>query len=402
VRTLALLAVLAAVPALSEPKPAPPPAVTKVAVFGIGLDTVAGEAAGRVEGRVQGALTSKGIDVVDYDNLFPPPEPASLEDGEKLFKQAREAYDNLDADLACEHLANAIKFFKKHPVETKPSRLAEVSIFFGAALLQKGDANGAKEAFVQAIELDGEAKPLSDLFGKDVVNAFTAAQLVLGDRPKGSLAVDSVPGGARAVVAGVDLGLTPVTSKELPVGRHHVIITRPGYVPFGALPDIGAGRPTELSPTLEANPGFAEVLKAAAKLWANPAFHEGPLPAEATKLGGRLHARQLVFITVTTGNDGKPKASIEAVDLVRGDRLKDVTFDVDDGWRNTTAAADKIEKWLARPSVVEPVRKPFVLPPVLKEWWLWAAVGGAAAVVTTTVVVANQPPRGLNLVLGTP
>ncbi|MHB8876972.1 MAG: hypothetical protein ACYC8T_25020, partial [Myxococcaceae bacterium] len=115
-RPLALLTALFAASALAEQAPLPPPAVTKVAVFAVPQDTVAAEAAGRIEGRFVHSLISKGIDVVDYDTLFPPPPPASLEEGETLFQEARDAYDNLDADLACEKLASAIKFFKKHPV----------------------------------------------------------------------------------------------------------------------------------------------------------------------------------------------------------------------------------------------------------------------------------------------
>ncbi|MHB8876971.1 MAG: PEGA domain-containing protein, partial [Myxococcaceae bacterium] len=272
---------------------------------------------------------------------------------------------------------------------------------FGAALVQKGDLSGAKEAFVQALELDASAAPKSELFGKDVVDAFTAAKILLGDRPRGTLTVDSDPGGARVVVAGEDLGLTPAPARELPIGRHHVIISRPGYVPFGALPDVTSTRAAELRPALEPNPGFAAVQQAAAKLWATPSFHAGELTAEATRLGGQLHARQLVFIAVTTDREGKAHASVEAVDLVRGDRLKAVSFEVDEGWRNTFAAVERVETWLARPAVLAPVSKPFVLPPVLKNPWLWAAVGGAAAVVTTGVLIANRPPGGLDLVLGT-
>ncbi len=404
--TLVLFAALAAAAAPADAKPESP-LPNRLAVFALPQDTVANEATGRVEGVLASALTSKGLEVVDFDALFPPAEAASLAEADQTFTEAREAYDNLDADLACQKLSATIKVLKKHPAEAKPARLAEVSIFFGAALLQKGDTNGAKEAFVQALLLDEKARPASGVFAKDVLAAFDAAQTVLADRPKGTLSLESSPGGARVVLSGVDVGLTPVAARELPVGRHHVLVHRPGYAPFGALAEVGPNRLTEVRAPLEPNPGFTAVVEAASRVWAEPAFRAGQATPGAARLGAQLRARLLVFAAVSTTGSGGFESTLEMVDLVRGDRLTGLKVELDATGQSAAAAVDQLERWLARPvlavAVAEPVpARRLEIPPVLKQWWLWAAVGGAAAAVTTTVVIANQPPHAYNPVLGTP
>lgn len=364
-----------------------------MAVFAVGLDTVAKQSVGRLEAELSQALRAKGAKLLDIEVLFPPPAPASLEEGDKLFEEGRQLLDNLDLEAAADSFTASAVFLIKRPVEAKPARLSEVLTFLGATLLMQGDKAGAKVAFIRALLLNSEAQPTSELFGPDVADAFTAARLNVSNLPKGKLSIDSVPSGAAVTLDGEPLGFSPTAEQELPIGRHHIILTRPGYVPFGAFPDIVAAKPTEVHPLLEPLPGYAEAVAAAEKLASAPQGEQ--LLPEARALGAALGARTLVLATLGTGAE-RP-ASLWAWDLLSGNRLSGVRFDPDTG---SADAAAQVKRWLDQPPPTAAAK--LELPPLLGKWWFWAGVGGAAAAVTGVALLARPAGPKPDLVLGLP
>lgn len=392
------LVILAAAPRAELPAAA--------TVFASGQDTVAQGLAGRVEVELTRALKKKNVQLVDVAALFPAPAPVSAEEGDKLFAAGREAYDNLDFDAASKALAQAAVFFIKRPSAAKPEQLSEIFLFLGASELQNGAKAAALKEFTRALQMNPALAPDSKYFGSDVQTAFAAAQKEMGKRPKGSLAVESTPSGAEVEAFGLSYGLTPVSEIELPAGRYLVRLTRPGFAPSAAFPEVLAGQTAEVRQTLEASPALLALHEKAQKLISRIPFEAEQLPPAAAQVASALKGRYLVLAAVTSDAKLAPKIELQVWNASTGDRLKGVKFNADaDGY---DTAADAVQAWISRPgqAVAAAVVKEEASggEPVFKKWWFWTAVGVVAVGGVSAGVVAAQPrsSRGFNVVLGQP
>ncbi len=388
--TLLVLALALAAP------PAPPSKADKAAIFVLAQDTVAKDPAARLEIELLRALQSKGVPLIDYAELLEPPPPANLEKGERLLAEGRQALDNLDPERAADLFSQAADFYKAHPADAPPSRLAEALVHLGAAFLLAGKNKLGIEAFTRALLVDRTVEPKGELFGDDVHGTWELVRDSLPDMERGELVVESLPLGARARIDGEDVGLTPVPARELTAGRHHVFLTRPGYVPFGAYTDVRANGRTEIRFPLEPTPGLLELHLQAEKVVTAEAFRADEIPPAARSLAAQVKARYLILVGVRTVAGGST-ASLQVWDVRTGSRLKDVTFDVDES--GVDRAATEVKRWVLAPPEQAMA---FHVPPVLKDWRVWAGVAGVAAVTVGAIAIAKGGPSRPNLVLGIP
>jgi hypothetical protein len=355
--------------------------------------------AARIETDLRAALGARTeVRLVDLAALFPPPPPASLEQGDALFDEGKVLYDNLDPEAAAKKFSEAAAFYESHPVETKPERLARVYMFLGASRLLNGNAAGAQEAFTRAQLVAPSLQPESELFGQDVHDAFNAAKGALSQQPRGTLAIDSVPSGAQVVVHGERLGTTPLKDVELAPGPHPVVLTLPGYVPFGVLQPVAPAQRGELRPTLEPTPGLAEVRRLAANVATSRALSSDTLPPGVAELGEKLGARYVVLARVEQDRRGRARAVLDAWDLQLKNRLRGVKLDSEDP-RGREDAVHQVHAFLTGQHVPGP-SLPVALPAVMKKPWFWAAVGGVAAATTAGILLASQPQKPLGARLG--
>ncbi|HEX4620282.1 MAG TPA: PEGA domain-containing protein, partial [Myxococcaceae bacterium] len=198
-------------------------------------------------------------------------------------------------------------------------------------------------------------------------------------RDKGVLRVESVPPRAHVWIRGEPRGQTPVADLSLTAGRHQLLIRRPGYLPFGAFPDVKAGQSTEVEAVLEPTGGLAAMQENASKIVAGKSLHSSKPPAEAKAIGERLGARYLILAKV-----GRGGSELYAWDLSTGDKLSAVRVESPD------AAAEQVYGWIEHPpsfNLAEHVHG------VARKWWFWAGVAGAAAVVTGVVVASGGHPH---------
>lgn len=396
VRTAPLLLLFVALAASAQ---APAPIASKAAaVFVISNEPALVEAAGKLDAQLSRALLSKKTELVDLSSLFPPPEPGSLDAAKALFKEGRSAYDNLDPDAAVVKFNDAIAGFQKHPVGIDAAALAEAYIWLGASQQMKGDQKATRSAFTSALLTDPNATVDAEIHGQEMLQILGEVRTSLETHPKGKVALDSIPSGARAVVGNEEVGVTPVDDFDVPSGRVRVVLTRPGYLPFGAFPDVPAEERIELKPALEPTEGYAGVLAEVTRLASPGSFSAEVVPPEAKGVGAKLSVRYLVIASVVTRN-GKPVGEVQAWDLETGNKLKGLAVDVgSNDSAQTYTAADQVKQWIDNPP--QPSR--FAMPEVAKKWWFWAAVGGAAAAVVATGVVASQPGHRPDFVLGLP
>jgi hypothetical protein len=376
--TLVLLAVIAATnpPAASAPS-------NKAVVFAAGDPR-----AGKLELKLSGALIRAGADVNDLEAKYPPPE-VSAEDGEKLAKEGREAYDNLDTEAAVTKLAAATQFYEANAAAAKPEQVAEIFIFLGASHLQNGKKDDASIAFMRAVQSWPQSAPDAKLFGSDVQKAFAEAKKIVTGGGTGKVHITSQPSGGQAAVQGKGAGETPIDAPlEVVAGKVPVFITRPGYSDWGKFVDVRSGQTLDVKAELTGMPALMSLHKRADAMLTAAVMGGAQLPAEARSLANDAGGRYLVMAIVAD------TVSVQVWDTQDGRRLKDVTFGASDD-AALAAAATAIKDWLSKPvAVAEQTVKPSGLPGVFKEWWFWAAVGGGVVVagtVTGIAIGASQP-----------
>ncbi|WP_375766600.1 PEGA domain-containing protein [Archangium gephyra] len=379
--------------------PAPPTWAGSVAVLAIPSNPGASTAAARVETDLRGALGAQAeVRLVDLAALFPPPPPPSLQQGDALFDEGKGLYDNLDPEAASKKFAEAVAFYERYPAEVKPERLARVYIFLGASRLLNGDAAGGQEAFTRAQLTAPTLQPESELFGQDVHEAFNAAKVALSRQPRGTLAIDSVPSGAQVVVKGESLGTTPLKDVELAPGPHPVVLTLPGYAPFGVFQQVAPAQRGELRPTLEPTPGLAAVRSLATTVSTSRSLQSDTLPPEVAQLGEKLGARYVVLARVEQDRRGRTEAVLYAWDVQLKNRLRGVELNPEEP-REREKAVRELHAFLTGKHVPGP-SLPIALPALVKKPWFWAAVGGVAVATTAGILMASQPQKPLGVRLG--
>jgi hypothetical protein len=395
------LAPASAAPADTAPaaSPAPPTWAGGVAVLALPSSPNATPAAARVETGLRDALGARAeVKLVDLGALFPPPPPASLREGDALFDEGKGLYDNLDPEAAAKKFAETVAFYERYPAEVKPERLARVYVFLGASRLLNGDTAGAQEAFTRAQLTAPSLQPESELFGQDVHEAFNAAKVALSRQPRGTLSIDSVPSGAQVVMKGERLGTTPLKDVELAPGPHPVVLTLPGYAPFGVFQPVASSQRGELRPTLEPTPGLAEVRSLAATVSNSRALTSDTLPPGVAEIGGKLGARYVVLARVEQDRKGRTQARLYAWDVQLKNRLRGVEFNPEDS-RQREKAVSQVHDILTGKHVPGP-SLPIVLPDMVKQPWFWATVGGVAVATTAGILLASQPQKPLGVRLG--
>lgn len=388
---------------IPEPPPVqvpPPPAPTakapwagRVVVFGVPKQPSAAEATLRLEGELHDALSGQPelLQWADPATLVPASAPEGLDEGDKLFNEGKDAYDNLDTEKAATKFSAAADYYRQHAAELKPEKLARTCIFLGSTLMLNGEAPKAQTAFTCAALAEPSVRPENGLFGQDVHDAFNTARAALLRQPKGTLNVDSVPAGAHVFVRGQYLGLTPLQGVELPPGPQQVVLTLQGHESFGVFKEVSSGQTAGVSATLEPLPALDSLRSLAAQVPKAPKFDSEPLPTKVATLSQKLNARYVVLAVVDSGSKGKSEGQLFAWDTRDKKSLTHLKLNPLDV-HGRQVAAGQVNDFLTGKPV--PGQGPIELPPVMKKPWFWAAVGGVAVATTAGILLATQQQPG--------
>jgi hypothetical protein len=355
------------------------------------------QAAGQFQAELTRLLSNKmGVQLVDLGAAFPPPPPPSLKEANMLFEQGKEAYDNLDPEAAASKFIAAAEAYEKHPGAMKPQQLAKMFIFLGASQLLNGDKAGAKTSFGRALAANPGTQPEQGLFGSDVQAAFAEAQQEFNTLKPGSLDIDSRPSGAQVTVGGQDVGVTPLKSVPVHPGRHPVVISLPGYLPFASYPQVASGKSAEVKPQLEPLPVMAEVLAAASRAASEKGFDASNMPPEVATVADKVGARYVVLAAVQKKKTNPAEAELQVWDVRTKNRLRGVEVELqsNDSEKSPVVAADQVHGFLTGRVLAQPSSPSKGLPTVMKKPLFWAAVVGGAAVVTGGILYATQDRKG--------
>ena len=396
---LPLILLVLAAPRSGAPAPAKPSLPAKAAVFVSSPDEAA---AAKSEAELSKALEEAAVELVDGPAAFP--NPPRDEAGDKLAKDARQAYDDLDYEGAAAKWNEALEFFVKRADLADAKTLGDAHFFVAALALQNGgksQSRKATEEFVRALLNNPDLTCDPQVYGADVKKAFDKALTELSSKGVGSLTADSSPPGATVTLRGKEIGKTPVTeAPSVPLGRHLLLFSRPGFETAGAYADVGKEGGSAKT-TLKAAPGYMEVRDGATAMVGKGVGTKGPIPGGARKLGDIVKARFLVL------SDG---ATVEVWDVETGNRLSGLSMSAEE----LSQSAKKIGSFISKPGsaavaaaeVTEAAgEEPGAGGPVYKKWWFWTAVGVVAlgGVATAAGVAANNSGgRPFNVVLGIP
>jgi hypothetical protein len=397
---LPLILLVLAAPKSGAAAPAKPSLPSKAAVF-VSSPDEAGSA--KAEAELSKALDDASVSLVDVPAAFPP-GPRD-ESGDKLVKDARQAYDDLDYEGSATKWNEALEFFVKHPEFADAKTLADAHFFVAALAIQNGGKSQSKKAqeeFVRALLNNPDLTCDPQVYGADVKKSFDKALTEISGKGVGPLSVDSNPPGASVSLRGKEIGKTPVAeAPSVPIGRHLLLFTRPGFEPAGAYADVSKEGGSAKA-TLTGAPGYLEVRDAATAAIGKGVGTKGPLPPGARKLGEIVKAR---FLVVSDG------AIAEVWDVQSGNRLSGLSLSAEE----LSESAKKIGAFIAKPGsaavaaaeaeVKDTPEEPGAGGPVYKKWWFWTAVGVVAVGGATAAGVAaanNSGGRPFNVVLGIP
>jgi hypothetical protein len=175
-------------------------------------------------------------------------------------------------------------------------------------------------------------------------------------------------------------------------GRHPVVISLPGYLPYASYPQVAPGKTAEVKPQLEPLPALSEVLTAANRATSEKAFDADRMPPDASLIAEKVGARYVVLAAVEQKKRDPAEAELQVWDVTTKSRLRGLEVEL--GSRNpkvsTASAADRIHGFLTGAMLPGPVASSGGVPAVMKKPWFWAAVVGGAAVVTGGIVYATQ------------
>jgi hypothetical protein len=378
---------------VAQPALAKPAVASATVVLAVARTANAADSASKLQEELNRLLGQKpDVQMVELASIFPAPALPSLKEADALYEAGKELYDNLDPEAASGKFLAAVEAYEKYPVAFKPERLARTFIFLGASQLLNGDKDGAQLSFQRALAASPTTQPDTAMFGGDVQTAFTDTAQAFNAQEKATLTIDSKPSGARVTVRGEEVGITPLKSVPVHAGRHPVIISLPGYLPYASYPQVAPGKTAEVKPQLEPLPALSEVLTAANRATSEKAFDADRMPPDASLIAEKVGARYVVLAAVEQKKRDPAEAELQVWDVTTKSRLRGLEVEL--GSRNpkvsTASAADRIHGFLTGAMLPGPVASSGGVPAVMKKPWFWAAVVGGAAVVTGGIVYATQ------------
>lgn len=325
---------------------------------------------------------------------------------EELYRQGREAYDNLELEEAVKLLRQAARDLDARLDEVLDRNLlTDIYIYWGSALVLSGQKKPGETVYRKLLVLHPEAELDSMVFPPSLTATFSRIAKEVQSSSTGGLRIESATPGAEVWVDGTFRGISPVLLERLVEGQHIIRLVRRGHRSWGRKKKVHAGSQEVIRQGLESLPGF-ERLKAMGVQLADAAGSE-TCPDKAVELMDWLGVERVFFFLV-----GSAAESI-SVSAYYYDRLsrsclkaqkktfdpKDPSFDDLVNLFCTALYMNVSGQVIAAtgpPASTENEITSFREEDrsddsILSSWWLWTAIG---------VVVAGGAGLALYFILG--
>lgn len=254
------------------------------------------------------------------------PFTASIETARKAVEEARVLRGQKKFRLADEALARAVAAYR-----FAAGGLTDIGEVVDALALQSAvqfntgrDEEGQKSLTAALALAPARQLPLaatSTLFARVVADTRKAVQ----EAQKGSLMLESTPGGAAVFVDGVPLGSTPLLVREVPPGLHFWRILLPSGEQLGGAAEVTSTKTTRVTAAASTKDPESRLLS---QLSLNKLDND--VVTAAKDAAGQAHADLLVFGALS--KEGKGLALDSFVYSAKGNevrRLPRTTFDTE-------------------------------------------------------------------------
>jgi len=217
---------------------------------------------------------------------------AAMDEAEKLYLRFKFA----DAAAAFAETADALTSKLATLGDEDREQLFRARLLEGVCWYEAGDRERARGAFEQLLVLRVDFEPDPNQVSPQARGAFREALTALRAKGVASLELRSDPVDAQVVIDGNPRGRSPLTVTPLPVGRHLVRMTKPGYLPHEAWIEVTPPVTSLTTITLQPTP-LAAAMQAvdAATSEGRPVGQVGEALAQVANLGG---SSELIYLGV--------------------------------------------------------------------------------------------------------
>jgi len=251
----------------------------------------------------------------------------SIANAERLLKEGKEQYDNLELDAALEALNKARDEFKKAVGrEGSGQKYVETLLFIGASHILSGDSELGAEAF-RAVALFDKRKSLDPkMFPPSMIEIFNRAKAEVAASPVGMVQMKSNPPAAEVYLNGVFQGITPLSLAKVPEGAHFVRVEKDGYLPWGQLVEFYATHEERVEATLRPAKGLAQFQKRVKVLRGD--LDDDPPKTAVVQFGQWLGVERLVLVEVKQrGSEVTAEAVLAQIEPPKKLAFRTATFD---------------------------------------------------------------------------
>ncbi len=274
---------------------------------------------------------SKEFDLIDARGLLNKGSQDTrldaIERAERLLKNGKEQYDNLELDAALDALNKARDEFKKAVGrEGDGQKYVETLLFIGASHILSGDSELGAEAFRQVALFDKRKTLDPKMFPPSMIEIFGRAKSEVSASPVGMVQMKSNPPGGEVFLNGVFQGVTPVTLVKVPEGSHFVRVEKDGYLPWGQLVDFYATHEERVEATLQPAKGLSQFQKRSKTLLGD--LDDDPPKQAVIQFGQWLGVQRLVLVEVKQrGSEVTAEAVMAQIEPPKKVAFRTATFD---------------------------------------------------------------------------
>lgn len=219
---------------------------------------------------------------------------------EDLYRQGRQAYDNLELKQAAELLKRAARDLDAHLDERMDRELfTDIYTYWGSALVLDGRKKPGERIYRKLLVLNPQARLDPVVFPPSLTATFNRIAGEAQRSGTGTLRVTAATPGAEVWVDGVFRGISPVLLEQLVEGEHMVRLVRRGYRSWGRRQSVLEGSQEVIRQGLEPLPGFERLEGYGARIAS--AARTAHYPGLVDEILGWVGVDRLVFILVEAG-----------------------------------------------------------------------------------------------------
>ena len=353
--------------------------------------------------------------LVKKGKLLSSPAASAVPDTDSDYRAFRAAgrqgirlYKSGSSGKAVRHFKRAIRRAEMILLRYGPNlemikKFVRAHYYLGACHLAEANPSDAAEAFRIAASFDPWGLPSRRRFSVEVIRAFRSAKAQAASRQGMLIVRTNRP--ARVFVDGHDRGIAPKSIKNLPRGRHFVVLHRLGYLRAAKFIDLD-GPAATWQVNVSQNPRTPEMQPLLSAL--DRELRRKKRPGRYLKrLAAKLGAAQLVLcrasvdeaevswydvnknrFTKRVRRAAPVPGKAPSIQLADALMVKRPVFDLKESvvvrcLTDADCPAGKCVRGRCEPT-----------KPIYKRWWFWVALGvSVAAAATAGAVIGTMPDR---------